>query len=164
MNYGTIPPLDELADDWDVLEVTQDIIRLKDISGGDGSEDFLTFGREPFSGGGGSSDLADILSDGTWIVASYLDDGNDETGDYAGYNITFNSNGTVSATNGSNTNSGVWEVLNAGNELFLDFNLDIPFEEFNDDWDVLMATETRVELQDVSGGGGGTDTLVFEKL
>ena len=28
-----------------------DIIRLKDISGGDGSEDFLTFERTPFDGG-----------------------------------------------------------------------------------------------------------------
>jgi len=46
----------------------------------------------------------------------------------------------------------------------LDFGTQMPFEEFNDDWDVLSATNTRIELQDVSGGGGGTDTLVFEKL
>ena len=29
---------------------------------------------------------------------------------------------------------------------------------------VISVTDTRVELQDVSGGGGGTDTLIFEKL
>ena len=163
LNFGTTPPLDELAEDWDVLEVSNEIIRLKDRSG-DGSNDFLTFERDPFTGGGGTTDLEDFLTDGTWIVALYLDDGDDETGDYAGYNVTYNANGTVVATNGGNTNNGTWEVLSAGNKLLLDFGVQMPFEEFNDDWDVLSATNTRVELQDVSGGGGGTDTLVFEKI
>ena len=163
LNFGTLDPLDELAEDWDVLEVTNDIIRLKDLSG-DGSTDFLTFERDPFTGGGGTTDLEDFLADGTWIVFSYIDSGNDETGDYAGYNVNFDAGGTVTASNGSNTNNGTWMVLSAGNKLLLDFGTDIPFDEFNDDWDVLSATNTRVELQDVSGGGGGTDTLIFEKL
>jgi len=166
LNFGADFPLDELAEDWDVLEVTNEVIRLKDISGGDGSTDFLTFEREPFGGGGGgSTDLESILSDGTWVVFSYIDSGDDETGDYAGYNINFDlAGGTVVATNGSNTNNGIWQVLSAGNKLLLDFGTDFPFDEFNDDWDVLMTSATRVELQDVSGGGGGTDVLVFEKL
>lgn len=164
LNFGTVPPLDELAEDWDVLEVTNEIIRLKDVSGGNGSTDFLTFERDPFSGGGGTTDLENFLVDGTWFVFSYIDSGDDETGDYAGYNINFDVNGTVTASNGSNTNNGTWQVLNSGNKLLLDFGADFPFDEFNDDWDVLTATNTRVELQDVSGGGGGTDTLIFEKL
>lgn len=162
LNFGTNDPLDELAEDWDVLEVTNEIIRLKDRSG-DGSTDFLTFERDPFSGGGGGTDLEDFLIDGTWFVFSYLEDGNNETGDYNGYDVNFNADGTVTATNGSTTNNGTWEVLSAGNKLLMDFGIEIPFEEFNDDWDVLLATNTRVELQDVSGGGGGTDTLIFEK-
>lgn len=163
LNFGTMDPLDELAEDWDVLEATNDIIRLKDRSG-DGSDDFLTFERDPFTGGGGSTDLEDFLIDGIWIVASYDEDGDDQTGDYAGYNIDFASGGTVSASNGSNTNNGTWDVQSAGNKLLLDFGTQMPFDEFNDDWDVLSATNTRVELQDVSGGGGGTDTLILEKL
>jgi hypothetical protein len=160
LNFGTIPPLDDLADDWDVLEVTNDIIRLKDISGGDGSEDFLTFERTPVGGGG--TDLDDLLTDGTWYVATYLDDGDNETGDYLGYNLTFNTDGTVIADNGTQI-SGTWMVLNNGNNLLLDFGTSVPFEEFNDDWDVLSATSTQVDLQDVSGGGGGTDTLILAK-
>jgi len=162
LNFGINAPLDELAENWDVLEVTNEVIRLKDRSG-DGSTDFLTFERDPFTGGGGSTDLEDFLADGTWFVFSYLEDGDDETGDYNGYDVTFNTNGTVTATNGSTTNNGTWEVLSAGNKLLMDFGVQLPFEEFNDDWDVLSATNTRVELQDVSGGGGGTDTLIFEK-
>ncbi len=160
LNFGNGTPLDELADDWDVLEVTQDIIRLKDVSG-DGSEDFLTFEREP--SGGGGSDLSDILADGTWFVGLYSDDGDDETNDYTGYTVDFNTDGTVVAQNGSNTNNGTWQAQNSDNNLVLNFGTAIPFEEFNDDWDVISVSDTMVELQDVSGGGGGTDILIFEK-
>ncbi|MDX1461428.1 MAG: hypothetical protein R3359_00105 [Marinirhabdus sp.] len=163
LNFGVVDPLDELAEDWDVLEVTNDIIRLKDISGGDGSTDFLTFEREPVGGGGGSSNLQTVLEDGTWFVGLYTDDGTNETGDYAGYTIDFLASGTVIATNGSNTNNGTWQVLSSGNILDLNFT-GFPFDEFTDDWDVVSVENDRVELIDVSGGGGGTDVLVFEKL
>lgn len=281
LNFGTSIPLDELADDWDVLEVTNDILRLRDVSGGDGSENFLTFEREPFncdncttpelnnilvdcsawtvdklerndtdleenyigyefefnnngtllvnqgentfngtwesSGTGngitviinvtglpdfndtwnlneieqqpgevkvdlrlgddrlrfesnctsdvGSSDIEVILSDGLWFVASYTEDANDQTSNYAGYELDFNTDGTVSASNGSNTNNGNWAVLSGGNQMALNFGMDLPFEEFNDDdWNVISVSSTEVVIQDVSGGGGGTDTLTLQKL
>ncbi|WP_426431980.1 hypothetical protein ACPX19_05510 [Winogradskyella sp. HB-48] len=165
LNFGTGIPLDELADDWDVLEVTNEIIRLKDISGGDGSEDFLTFERNPFDGGSGNDDIEAILSDGLWIVASYTEDSDDQTANYSGYELDFNTDGTVSASNGSNTNNGTWSVFSNGNQIMLNFGTDMPFQEFNDDdWDVISSSETEVVLQDVSGGGGGTDTLTLQKL
>ncbi|WP_174435324.1 hypothetical protein [Psychroserpens mesophilus] len=165
LNFGSGIPLDELADDWDVLEVTNDIIRLKDISGGDGSEDFLTFERTPFEGGNGSDDLTNILSDGLWFVFSYFEDADDQTSNYTGYQLDFNSAGTVVASNGSNTNNGTWMVLSNGNQLAIDFGTDLPFEEFNDDdWDVISVSDNEVIIQDVSGGNGGTDTLTLQKL
>jgi hypothetical protein len=160
LNFGTSTPLDELAEDWDVLEVTNDIIRLKDVSGGDGSEDFLTFERSLVGGGG--NDLANILSGDSWVVGSYTDNGDDETADYNGYQINFDSNGTVVADNGTPIN-GTWAVQSSGNKLILDFGTSFPFDEFNDDWDVISVTATQVVLQDVSGGNGGTDILIFEK-
>ena len=165
LNFGAGIPLDELADDWDVLEVSNEMIRLKDISGGDGSEDFLTFERTPYDGGNGGDDLESILEDGLWIVASYMEDNDDQTADYAGYELNFDSNGTVVASNGSNTNNGTWAVLSNGNQMALDFGTDIPFEELSDDdWDVISVSDTQVVIQDVSGGGGGTDTLTLQKL
>lgn len=165
LNFGTGIPLDELADDWDVLEVTNDIIRLKDISGGDGSEDFLTFERTPFDGGNGNDDLQNILTDGLWIVASYFEDADDQTANYTGYELNFDINGTVSASNGSNTNNGTWSVFSSGNQMTLNFGTELPFEEFNDDdWDVISVSATEVVIQDVSGGDGGIDTLTLQKL
>ncbi|WP_412559972.1 hypothetical protein [Winogradskyella sp. MIT101101] len=165
LNFGTSIPLDELEDDWDVLEVTNDIIRLKDISGGDGSEDFLTFERNPFDGGSGNDNLEDILTDGLWFVASYVEDSDDQTSNYAGYELDFNIDGTVTASNGSNTNNGNWAVISGGDQMVLNFGTDLPFEEFNDDdWNVLSVSSTEVIIQDVSGGNGGTDTLTLQKL
>jgi hypothetical protein len=39
----------------------------------------------------------------------------------------------------------------------------VPFDELNDDWHIIEETSTKIRLQDVSGGSGGTDLLTFEK-
>ena len=106
--------------------------------------------------------IRDILIAINWKVTSYIDSGNDETSDYNGYTVDFKINDQVSATNGSNTNNGNWFVNSSGNELTLNFT-GSPFDEFNDDWDIISVTPTRIELRDVSGGGGGTDILILEK-
>jgi hypothetical protein len=43
LDFGIISPLDELNEDWRVLERTDSKIRLTHISGGNGGTDFLTF-------------------------------------------------------------------------------------------------------------------------
>ena len=43
---------------------------------------------------------------GDWKITSYIDSGKDETNHFSGYFFTFNSNGTISATNGSVTYAG----------------------------------------------------------
>ncbi len=107
--------------------------------------------------------IRDILIASNWKVASYIDSGVDETSDYNGYTVDFKVSDIVTVTNGSNTNNGSWVVNSLGNELTLNFN-GIPFDEFNDDWDIISVLPTRMELRSVSGGGSGTDILIFEKI
>ncbi len=171
--FGTTSPFDELDEDWDIIEATQDIIRLKHISGGNGDVDFLTYERNPGSGGGGgggggqgSGPLVDVLIDGVWYVTLLEDDGNDETCDYQPYEFTFNSNQTVVAASTNNTVNGTWAVTNDSGTFDLILNFDIsgpddPFEDLNDDWDVLAYDMQNINLIDVSGGNGGTDYLNF---
>ena len=170
---GPDDPFEELNDDWDVLAYNAQSINLSDVSGGNGGTDYLNFGRQPVTncgggggGGGGGAPLGDVLVDGQWYVQSYVDDGDDQTAIYQGYTLTFNTNGTVVAVNGSTTISGSWEVIGDPTELQLelDFNSQVPFDEFNDDWDVGNYTDVLVELFDISGGNGGTDYLTFAKL
>jgi hypothetical protein len=172
LNYeyaGDNDPFEDLNDDWDVLLFNATNINLRDISGGNGGTDLLNFGRDPYTGctgGGNAQELRDAMVDGQWFVQTYLDDGDDETYHYNGYNLTISLDGTVSATNSNNTISGTWAITvdSSGLDFVLDFGAQLPFDEFNDDWDVLNFTNTLVSLEDVSGGNGGTDRLIFQKL
>lgn len=116
-----------------------------------------------------------VASSGNWIITNFVDSGNDETNDFQGYVFTFNANGTVVATNGSDTVNGTWSVTdsNSGDDdpniEDDDFNLafavspDNKFDDLNDDWDFVSVSNTKIELIDVSGGNGGTDFLTFQK-
>ncbi len=167
---GSNEAFGNLNDDWEVLVSSNTAINLRDVSGGNGGTDYLNFERNPYTGCGGggttAADVENILQDGQWFVASYLDDGVDETSDYAGYTITFISGGSVSATNGTNTNYGTWYVTGSTGslELILDFGTSNPFEGINEDWDIIEALTNKITLQHISGGGGGINDLILEKL
>ena len=124
------------------------------------------------------SEIENLASTGSWIVASYIDSGTDETNDYNGYQFTFNQNGTLIASNGANQVEGTWSITvddsNDSNDDSMDnssddidFNIFFSspevFSELTDDWDPMSITNNRMELRDISGGDGSIDTLVFEK-
>ncbi len=166
LDFGVDIPFDELNDDWEVLNASMNEIEMQDISGGGGGTDYLTFDRVPTICENDNTYLEQVLLDGQWLVALYLDNGINETNNYNGYILEFFNDGTVTASYGANVLNGTWNVTgNTGDlNLVLDFGVQIPFDELNDDWDVLDVLVDRVELEDVSGGGGGTDTLIFEKI
>jgi len=122
-----------------------------------------------------SADPAPVINtatQGTWRISSYVDSGNNETSNFAGYNFTFGPSNVLSATNGTNTYNGTWSVTaDSSNDdnpsSDLDFNIAFAspanFADLTDDWDVVSHTATTISLIDVSGGNGGTDTLVFTK-
>ena len=119
--------------------------------------------------------IRNTVESGTWKITSFVDSGQDETNDFTGYNFTFEANGTLTAVNPSNTMTGTWSVTNDSNSNSdssnddIDFNIFFPvpdtnnFEDLNDDWDIVSYTSTTISLIDISGGNGGTDTLVFQK-
>ena len=156
----------ELNDDWDVLEATQTIIRLSDVSGGGGT-DYLTFGREPNGGGGGGPDpqeLRDILISGTWYVEKFLDDGDDETADFNGYDFNFYNNETIYATNGTENVYGIWVVTVTGQELNFEFDMDSPINRADDpNYKALQYVPTRVTFITRNSQGEIEDTLIFRK-
>ena len=118
-------------------------------------------------------EIVSIVEAGTWRITSFIDSGDNETSDFNGYDFTFQLNGTLSASNGSNTVAGTWSVTDSGSNddssddidfnIFFDVPDTNPFEDLNDDWDIVMYSENKIDLIDISGGNGGTDTLTFEK-
>lgn len=116
--------------------------------------------------------VINIVSQGTWRITSYVDSGTNETNHFTGYNFTFGASSVVTATNGTNTHTGTWSIVtDSSNDdnpsTDLDFNIAFAsppdFEDLTDDWDIVTYTATTISLIDISGGNGGTDTLVFTK-
>lgn len=123
-----------------------------------------------------NNDLSGIINtaqSGTWKISSYVDSGNDETNHFTGYNFTFGNAGVLTAVNGDVTYTGTWSVTNDDDSNDdnpsgdVDFNIlftsPAEFADLSDDWHIVQITGTTISLTDVSGGNGGTDTLVFTK-
>lgn len=120
---------------------------------------------DPTTGPPSPLDLENVLTTDSWFVSFYFDD-EDETYEFEGYEFFFNTDGSASATNGSNTENGTWSVAtSSGNQLklILDFGNDDPFDELEDDWKVIEFNEEIIRLLDISGGGGSTDFLTFSR-
>ncbi|HMC98965.1 MAG TPA: hypothetical protein VKH37_02395 [Ferruginibacter sp.] len=111
--------------------------------------------------------LVQTAQTGNWKITSYIDNGVDETNHYTGYTFQFTSGGTVVATKtGATTVNGTWSGGNDDStlKLVLNFGAATPFLELNDDWHVTQQSSAIIKLEDVSGGGGGTEYLTFEKI
>jgi hypothetical protein len=181
--FGTTTPFDELDEDWDILEATNEIVRLRNLSG-DGSIDYLTYERTPSTGGGGSTNTLIVeLTTGLWYVNLFDDDGDIETCDYVDFEFTFNLNGTVLATSSTQSVDGFWTVENDNGNLDLILNFDSsgpgnPLGDLDDDWDVIMHTIDHISLMDsdeilefgrspapeCSGGGGGSNAQELRNI
>lgn len=116
--------------------------------------------------------VINTVNNGTWRVTLYNDSGTVETTNFTGYNFTFGPSSVLTAINGSTTVNGTWSVTsdNSGDDSSsndLDFNIAFAtpanFAELTEDWNIISYTSTKIELIHVSGGGGGTDYLTFEK-
>lgn len=115
-----------------------------------------------------TAQLQTSIKAGTWRVSNFVEDGNNQTHHFTGYVFTFRDNGTVSATNGTNTFNGTWTTSSSsssGPKFILEFNVnDGPFEEISEDWRIENVTAILIDLKHVSGGDGSIDLLTFAKI
>lgn len=102
---------------------------------------------------------------GSWKITYYWDTDHDETANFSGYSFTFGSSSAVTATKVGSIINGTWATIldDSKTKLILSFATPAGFAEISDDWHVIERTDSKIRLQDVSGGNGGTDYLTFEK-
>lgn len=161
LDFGDEDPLDELDEDWKVIDFSNELIRLKD------DDELLSFSRTPNTGGnsGEALLLSDIMIDGNWFVALYLDDGDeDETSNYSSFSFDFQSNGVVIASNTVVSLNGTWFITGSDGNLkvILNFFDVYPLDELDEDWYVLEFQNNQITLVEDDEGDG--DKLVFEKF
>ena len=119
--------------------------------------------------------VRNTAQDGSWRIVYFFDTDHEDTNHFTNYGFTFGQDGTLTATNGTNTYTGSWSVTNSHsgdddsghNSSDVDFNIGFStpanFAELTEDWHIVTYSATRIELIHVSGGNGGTDHLIFEK-
>lgn len=162
LDFGDDNPFDELEEDWKVLDFNNNQIRLRDGS------DLLTFSRTPYSGGNGNVQLLnDILLDGLWYVALYLEDGDEDyTSIFNSFQFDFQSNGVVTVSNNVVTLNGNWFVTTGNGDnlkLILSFSDVYPLDEIDEDWFVVEFQNNQFKLID-DDDDDDPDELVFQKL
>lgn len=106
------------------------------------------------------------LPQGDWKITKLLDGQSDHTSDFESFVFNFNEDGTVKAQNDLFTENGTWAYDNSDSEeeLVLQFSEQTPFDEINDDWDIVSVSNSKIELSDISGGNGDMEYLTFTKL
>ena len=107
------------------------------------------------------------LPQGEWKVSKLIDGQSDHTVDFETFVFTFKEDGTVMAKNDLFTENGTWaydKSSSSSEELVLQFSEQTPFDEINDDWDIVSVTNSQIELSDISGGDGDVELLTFIKL
>lgn len=131
---------------------------------------FASCSSDDDSGDANTNEFENIkttLPQGEWKITRLIDGQSDHTADFESFIFTFNEDGTVAAKTDLFTEAGTWKYDNSsssGEELDLLFGETPPFDEINDDWDIVSVSNSKVELRDVSGGNGDTELLTFSKL
>jgi hypothetical protein len=112
------------------------------------------------------SDPITNVQQGNWRISLHSDDGTDKTSRFSNYSLTF-SNGTVTARKDATTITGTYRkgTDDSKQKFYLEFNPSLsPWNELNEDWEVLESTDSKLRLKDDSGSGSGTDLLTFERI
>ena len=109
--------------------------------------------------------IGDVITNGEWEVASYIDQGVNETENYNDYVIGFNVSGMLFAEGKGNDYRGSWLAYrNEGLFLGLNFRTqDEPFSELKHRWKIVEITPNRIELKDLNSNGEIERILVLEK-
>lgn len=117
------------------------------------------------------NEVVNTASTGTWKITYFFDTDKEETTNFTGYTFSFGSNNLLSASNGSLTHTGNWNVVDDNSnddspsdiDFVISFAAPASFTDLSEDWKIISRTSGKIELTHISGGNGGTDFLTFVK-
>ena len=92
-------------------------------------------------------ELTGVATSGPWIITNFVDSGQNETSDFAGYGFSFNADGSLVADNGTDTVNGTWSITLDDDSS--DDSQDDSFDDHGDDGIDDCNTCTVVQLTEV---------------
>ena len=111
--------------------------------------------------------ITSSLTEGSWRVGSFIDNGRDKTTNFTDFKMSFNKNGGVNATGPSTTFTGTWWASSSEKEklkLNLEFVDQGAFADLTHDWVVVQQGVTQIQLRhDATDDGKNTDFLTLNK-
>ncbi|MCW3116220.1 MAG: hypothetical protein JWM28_302 [Chitinophagaceae bacterium] len=121
---------------------------------------FITACHKSVDAPGGNP--SQVATSGTWRVTLFTDSGNDETNNFAGYNFTFNGDGSLTAAKSGGITTGSWSSSSK-------FNIDLgpksdnnkPLGELTHDWHIISVSSTEIKLGD--DNTASNEFLTFSK-
>lgn len=111
--------------------------------------------------------FSEVVSQGTWYVSNFMDEGHDETYEFNGYTFVFNANGTTVATKNSMNTYGTWETFPHDGHTKFEINYTNPngtLHYLEEDWIVVEYSSTTIKLSHQSGGGGEYHLITLTKI
>jgi major membrane immunogen (membrane-anchored lipoprotein) len=136
---------------WSVLVISASAFLFAACSGDDSNNPTLN--------------VDDTLKSGKWKVTYFWDE-KDETYYFNSYTFEFKTGNVLTAVKGSDTYNGIWSTTTDDSKKKLVINFSAPEElaEISDDWKIIEMTDSKIRLDDVSGGDGSVEYLTFEKI
>ena len=97
--------------------------------------------------------IMNAMTDGQWVVTSFIENGTDITTDFTTYKFQYHSNKTVDAIkNGTIENTGNWDGNTADKTTWADFPGEIePLTLLNGTWHITNNTLTYVKAYQTIG-------------
>lgn len=105
-----------------------------------------------------------VVVPGDWKIALFNELSTDKTSKFKWYSFKFNTNGTITAINGSSSVNGAWSTVREGKirKIIIYFS-SAPLDDLNDDWRVVNQTSTTLELEHFPAENDGINYLTFQK-
>ena len=109
--------------------------------------------------------LIAVLIAGEWEITYFFNE-TDKTDAFENFVFSFHKDGTALAANGVSSINGTWKSYGDDGflELEFDFGEETPFDDIQEDWELVEFSNSFIKLKDVNGGDGSVNTLVFEKM
>ena len=95
-----------------------------------------------------NKEISSIITTGSWYVSYFLDNNENETAEFNGYNFTFLSNGSVSVTKNTSKIDGTWSSYTDDGikKVDMSFSGDT-LDELDEDWKVIEYNSTSIRLK-----------------